>query len=174
MRTLLLAASVVLVAAGCSLTADRKEYRVPSPGMEPTIHCAKPAPGCRSSADDRVVVDTSPGELRRGDIIAFKTPPAALQMCGSTGVYVKRVVGMPGETVREQEGGSILVDGRRLPERYVGKAVRDDGVIGTWHVRQTQYFVLGDNRAYSCDSRRWGGVPQKNVIGRVIEIQHKG
>ena len=56
--------------------------------MEPTLHCAKPAPGCLGTADDRVVVQ--PGEkLKRGDIVVFRTPPEAAVRCGEGGLFVK-------------------------------------------------------------------------------------
>jgi signal peptidase I len=153
---------------------NEKTYRVPSAGMEPTIHCGKPALGCLADADDRLVVDTSADNLERGDIIAFRTPPRAFEMCGSRGVYVKRVVGLPGETVRERTGGFVYVDGKKLDEPYVAPGRRDDGFVGRWHVPSGQYFVLGDNRALSCDSRRWGSVPKANVVGRVVKIEHRG
>ena len=95
-------------------------------------------------------------------------------MCGSKGVYVKRVVGLPGETVGERTGGLVYVDGRMLDERYVSAGRRDDGVVGRWRVPNGQYLVLGDNRAFSCDSRRWGSVPKANVVGRVVKIEHGG
>jgi signal peptidase I len=141
--------------------------------MEPTIHCAKPAPGCLARKEDRIVVDTTVEELRRGDVVAFETPPAALTMCGSNGIYVKRVVGLPGETVVERAHGLVYVDGKRLREPYLAASRRDDGVVGTWRVPRGRYFVLGDNRAFSCDSRRWGSVPRANVVGRVVEIEHQ-
>ena len=141
--------------------------------MEPATHCAKPAPGCLATADDRLVVDTSATRLRRGDIIAFRTLPRAFDMCGSKGVYVKRVVGLPGETVAERDG-FVYIDGRKLRELYVDAARRDDGVVGRWRVPEGTYFVLGDNRAFSCDSRRWGSVPRANVVGRVRKIEHGG
>ena len=142
--------------------------------MEPTIHCGKLTPGCLADADDRLVVDTSDEQLERGDIIAFNTPPQAFDQCGSKGIYVKRVVGLPGETVSERAHGFIYLDGKKLAQPYVAAGRRDDGYVGRWHVPEGQYFVLGDNRAFSCDSRRWGSVPTANVIGRVVKIEHKG
>jgi hypothetical protein len=109
---LLSAGALVLACGACSIGGgDKKTYRVPSAGMEPTIHCGRPAPGCLADVDDRLVVDTSAERLERGDIIAFRTPPRAFRACGSKGVYVKRVVGLPGETVSERTGGLVYVDG---------------------------------------------------------------
>ena len=61
--------------------------------------------------------------------------------------------------------GFVLVDGIRLPEPYLAPSYRGDG-SGEWPVG-AGYFVLGDNRERSCDSRRWGVVPRDNIIGRV-------
>jgi len=166
--------ALLLACGGCAIRGNEKTYRVPSAGVEPTIHCGKPAPGCLADADDRLVVDTSADDLERGDIIAFNTPPRTLEMCGSKGIFVKRVVGLPGETVSERAHGFIYVDGRKLDESYVAAGPRDDGFVGRWHVPSGDYFVLGDNRAFSCDSRRWGSVPKANVIGRVVKIEHRG
>jgi signal peptidase I len=172
-RLLPLAALLALLGAGCWSGRDHKAYLMPSSGMEPTIHCAQPAPGCHSHADDRIIVDTSVDALQRGDIVAFHTPRRALQACGAEGVYVKRVVGLPGETVSERSG-FVYVDGKKLHEPYVGPGRSEDGPGGRWHVPKATYFVLGDNRAFSCDSRRWGSVPRANVIGRVVKIAHRG
>jgi signal peptidase I len=84
------------------------------------------------------------------------------------------VVGLPGETVSEGTGGFVHVGGEKLDEPYVAAGRRDDGVGGRWHVPNGQYFVLGDNRAFSCDSRSWGSVPKANVVGRVVKIEHRG
>src|SRR5215210_6422844 len=111
-------AVAALAGAGCSGRGDKKFYRVPSSGMEPTIHCAKPVPECERNANDRVVVKTSIDEFRRGDIAVFTTPQTAFEMCGARGVFVKRVIGLPGETVEERSGGLIYVDGKKLGEQY--------------------------------------------------------
>jgi signal peptidase I len=160
--------------AGCSGVGDKKFYRVPSSAMEPTIHCAKPAQGCQGTEDDRITVDTSADSFHRRDIIAFHTPPGALEQCGSQGIYVKRVIGLPGEMVVERAGGLIYVDGKELSEPYTATARAHDATTGSWRVPNGSYFVLGDNRGESCDSRRWGSVPEKNIVGVVTKIEHRG
>jgi signal peptidase I len=142
--------------------------------MEPTIHCAKPGQGCEGDEDDRITVDTSADSFRRGDIIAFRTPPAALEQCGSQGTYVKRVIGLPGEVVVERSGGLIYVDGKELDEPYTVTTRAHDATTGRWHVPSGSFFVLGDNRGESCDSRRWGSVSEKNIVGVVTKIDHRG
>jgi len=80
---------------------------------------------------------------------------------------VKRIVGLPGEVVSERNG-IVFVDGRRLLEPYVDLS-RRDRMTRTWpRVPAHAYFVMGDNRAASCDSRDWGTVPRKNLIGPVV------
>jgi signal peptidase I len=147
-------------------------YRIPSSSMEPTLLCAKPAPGCTARFSDRVLADRliyhfrSP---RRGEIIVFKTPQRARQVCsGSSGssVFVKRLIGLPGETVREKRG-FIFIDGKKLSENYIQPARRGLD-IGEWHVPKGEYFFMGDNRSQSCDSRQWGSVPRGNLIGEVF------
>jgi signal peptidase I len=143
-------------------------YRIPSSAMEPTLRCAKPQPGCTGGSDDRIVVPRFLFKsVSRGDVIAFKTPPLARVRCGTGGVYVKRVVGLPGETIGER-AGTIVVGGKALAEPYVARARRDRQTYAPRRIPEDAYFVLGDNRAQSCDSRIWGPLPKANVIGRVV------
>ena len=146
-------------------------YRIPSSSMEPTLHCARPGSGCLARFSDRVLANRFIYHFRsphRGDIIVFKTPPAAEQKCGAGGTFVKRLIGLPGETVSEKNG-IIYINGRRLIESYVQPS-RRDSQFGTWHVPKGQYFFMGDNRIQSCDSREWGSVPRSNIIGEVFAI----
>jgi signal peptidase I len=164
-------AAVGLLAAGC-LGAGTRSFRVPSSGMEPTIHCAKPNPGCLGTADDHVLVQVGK-DVKRGDIIAFQTPPKATSVCGEGGIFLKRIVGLPGETVSEDGRGFISVDGKRLSEPYISARAR--ALDTSFHQRQWKvpagdYFTIGDNRSESCDSRLWGGVPRHNIIGPVVKI----
>lgn len=146
-------------------------YRIPSSSMEPTLHCARPGAGCLAHFSDRVLANRFIYHFRsphRGEIIVFKTPPLAAQRCGAGGTFVKRLVGLPGETVSEQNG-YVYINGRKLNEPYI-KPDRRDSESGTWRVPRGGYFFMGDNRAQSCDSRVWGSVPRHNIIGGVFFI----
>ena len=147
-------------------------YRIPSSSMEPTLHCARPAPGCESRFSDRVLANRFIYRFRdpkRGEIIVFQTPPAAKLRCGAGGTFVKRLIGLPGETVSERDG-IIYIDGRRLDEPYIQAARRDHESPRSWKVPKGDYFFMGDNRSQSCDSRVWGAVPRKNLIGEVFFV----
>jgi signal peptidase I len=137
--------------------------------MEPTLHCARPGPFCEARLSDRVLANRFIYHFRdphRGEIIVFNTPKEAQQMCGASGTFVKRLIGLPGETVSE-ENGTVFINGKKLDEPYI-KPNRRDHETDTWTVPHGQYFFMGDNRAQSCDSRRWGPVPRKNLIGEVF------
>ena len=144
-------------------------YRIPSSSMEPTLHCAAPAPGCVAVRSDRVLANRFIyrfREPRRGDVVVFETPLGARRLCGAGGVFVKRLIGLPGEVVSERDG-VIFIDGRRLEEPYV-LPERRDTESGGWNVPEDGYFLLGDNRRQSCDSRRWGAVTREALIGPVF------
>lgn len=181
-------ACACVVFAGCASGLSRtapsttnaapqtQTYRVPSSGMEPTIHCAKPLSGCLGTVDDQIVVQAGK-RLERKAIVVFRTTRKAAAKCRSAGVFVKRLIGLPGETVHEERNGFIDIDGKRLAEPYVGRARRraDTFFLGkTWHVPAGHYFVIGDNRPQSCDSRVFGSIPAGNVIGPVTKIIREG
>jgi signal peptidase I len=140
--------------------------------MEPTLHCAKPAAFCEGRSSDRVIANRLAyrfGEPERGQVVVFKAPEGA-ERCGQgdgRSTFVKRIIGLPGELVSEREG-SIYIKGDRLIEPYVDPSRRGDE-NGRWpRVAPGHYFVLGDNRAHSCDSRSWGTVPRSSLIGPVM------
>jgi signal peptidase I len=146
--------------------------------MEPTLHCARPGSGCESRWSDRVLANRFIYHFRdpkRGEIVVFKTPPAAEVACNSGGsgsggeTFVKRLIALPGDRWREQ-AGYIYLNGKKLNEPYVKADRRDTETIPEKTVPSGQYLMLGDNRASSCDSRRWGTVPRKNLIGPVFAI----
>jgi signal peptidase I len=159
-----------------------RPYRIASSAMEPTLHCAKGpvAVACLGSSSDRVLacrVCLHLGSPSRGDIVVFTTPKEAALKCGDGGTFVKRVIGLGGDTVREDGHGFIWIKSPgaerfvKLNEPYISASSRlaDSAHFGeTWHVPQGDYFTIGDNRAQSCDSRTWGSVPRSNLIGTVF------
>ncbi len=159
-----------------------KPYQIPSSSMVPTLECARPAYGCLASTSDRVLVNRLAyvlGSPQRGQIVVFKAPASANGCAAGDGgtTFVKRLIGLPGDTVREDDHGFIWIRSpgatswTKLPEPYLTKQTRlaDAAHFGkTWHVPQGAYFMLGDNRAGSCDSRAWGSVPGGNLIGPVM------
>jgi signal peptidase I len=153
------------------LGRDGKPYRIPSSSMEPTLHCAKPGLECLGHFNDRIIANRLAYAFsapKRGQIVVFKAPAAASRCGAGDGgtTFVKRLIGLPGDRVAERNG-YISIDGRALSEPYVDPQLRDSR-SGAWRVRAGDYFFLGDDRAYSCDSRTWGSVPRGNLIGPVI------
>jgi signal peptidase I len=145
-------------------------YRIPSASMEPTLRCARPTAGCDATFSDRVIANRLAYRFHdphRGDIVVFDAPSAAERRCSEGGTFVKRIVGLPGEVVSERNG-DVSIDGKPLDEPYVDSR-RRDALTKTWpRVPEGEYFVMGDNRSASCDSRTWGPVPRRNLIGPVL------
>ena len=151
-----------------------KPYRIPSESMEPTLHCARPSVGCEARFSDRVIACELCyrfGDPARGQIVVFDAPEAAATRCGAAGTYVKRLIGLPGETIHEDGSSHIWIDGRELHEPYVTVAARAQDLSyrnHTWRVPAGSYFMMGDNRGSSCDSRTWGSVARAGLIGPVV------
>jgi len=159
-----------------------KPYRIPSSSMEPTLDCSRPGYGCQGSADDRVLalrLEYDFESPQRGQIVVFHAPPKAASCEAGDGgnTFVKRLIGLPGEAVHEDKHGFIWIrkagspGWTKLDEPYVTRQHRLDDTAHfgrTWHVPQGEYFMLGDNRGASCDSRTWGSVPRGNLIGPVV------
>ena len=164
--TLAVAALVVLVVE----VEIAQPFRVPTSSMEPTLHCARPGTGCTSSLNDRVIVAKIVYRFRdpkRFEIAVFHAPAKAKQLCTEGGTFLKRVIGLPGEQVTEKNG-FFYVDGKKLNEPYLSLHDRDSVTTRVAAARPGQYFVMGDNRLGSCDSRTWGPVPRVAFIGPVV------
>jgi signal peptidase I len=145
-------------------------YRIPSSSMEPTLHCARPGSECEARFSDRVLACRFCYRFwnpKRGQIVVFHTPPLAEVRCGAGGTFVKRLIGLPGETW-EERGGYVYINGKPLNEPYIKAARRDSRTIAPIKIAPGHYFMMGDNRISSCDSRAWGTVPHANLIGKVF------
>ncbi len=126
--------------------------------MEPTFH-----------GDDRLVVSRAHyllGKPERGDIVVFNSLVPSEAERGI--MLIKRVVGLPGEMV-ELRDQQVYVDGELLDEPYTKEACRISRCSdASWTLEVNEYFVMGDNRNNSRDSRRFGAVPLQKIVGRVI------
>lgn len=99
--------------------------------------------------------------IERGDVVVFWYP---LDRSKS---FIKRVVGLPGETV-EIGQGRVYVNGKRLSEPYVPQQFTDVSTFGPVRVPPDEYFVMGDHRASSNDSRVFGPVPNRYIYGKAV------
>jgi signal peptidase I len=165
----------IVVAVGLVLAIKAwvvNPYRIPSSSMESTLHCARPESDCQARFSDRVLANRFLYHFKdpeRGDIVVFEATDRIRQRCTQGGTFVKRIVGLPGETVTVNGDGFVSIDGRRLDEPYVDPA-RRGGTFGAYRVGDGAYFLMGDNRRQSCDSRSWGSLPEESIIGEVFAI----
>lgn len=108
---------------------------------------------------------------QRGDVIVFHAPEAAKCAQGTGCDFIKRVIGLPGETVAVHDN-HIFINNKQLAEQYIppefqtiaGEATKDRSItLGT-----DEFFVCGDNRPYSSDSRSWGRIQKSEIVGRAF------
>jgi signal peptidase I len=148
-------------------------YRIPTASMEPTLHCAEPESGCQARFSDRVLANrflyhfTDPD---RGDIVVFETPEATELQCGEGGTFVKRIIGLPGDRIVVDGQGFVTVGGNRLDESGYLEPGRRGGREDSLTVPEGRYYLLGDNRRSSCDSRFWGPLEENRIIGEVFAV----
>ncbi len=137
-------------------------FYIPSASMEPTLE-----------KGDRVLVNKLSYDLHdihRGDVIVFELPKDKV---GEDGIkdLIKRVVGLPGETIETGDDGLVYIDGEKLDEPYLPEGtLTDSPEIERQVVPQGHVFVLGDNRDNSADSRfaNRGPIPIESVVGRAF------
>ena len=156
--------AAVLLAAGMQEFVAQP-FSIPSTSMVPTLQ-----------RGDRILVLKAffnSRDLREGDIVVFTRPPR--DQCGGPpdDDLVKRVIALPGQTIYSA-GGIIYVDGRRLAEPYLPRidplgppipgATRKD----PFRVPRGEFYMMGDNRQDSCDSRYWGPIQGSSIVGRVV------
>jgi signal peptidase I len=103
------------------------------------------------------------GKIDRGDTVVFWFPG------DPTKSYIKRVIAVPGDRV-EVVQGAVVVNGQALVENYVPEEYRDQSSMTERTVPQDEYFVLGDHRSSSNDSRAWGMVPRRYIYGKAVFI----
>ncbi len=134
-----------------------QNFNIEGTSMEPSLH-----------NQELILVDKWTYLFRppaRGDVIVFVAPPTPSQD------YIKRIIAVPGDTITVQNT-TVIVDGVTLNESYVDPNNQGNtyGPIINRHVPPNDYFVMGDNRADSYDSRAWGFVPRKDIIGRAAFV----
>lgn len=113
-------------------------------------------------AGDRILISRDVRRLGRGDIIVFYHPKEQSKS------YIKRIVGLPGETIQIR-GGTVLTDGSVLEEPYVvAENNRQPSDYGPVKLPRDNFYVMGDNRDYSTDSRSWGTVPRTHIYGKFM------
>jgi signal peptidase I len=152
-------AAVLVVAIGVAVairTFVVQTFYIPSQSMEPTL-----------MVGDRILVDKLSYHLHsihRGDIVVFGKPPGE----SGAGVkdLVKRVIGLPGDVVSSADG-HVVIDGKPLSEPWLSRGIVTTG-INQQKIPANEYFVMGDNRTDSQDSRYFGPISRSLIVGHVV------
>ena len=169
-QTLVLAALIFLMVRGVA-----QNFRVEGPSMEPGLHngqyllvnkavyfkldldrLSKYIPFIDGGDNPSRFLFHGP---ERGDVVVFRYPRDPSRD------FIKRVIGVPGDTV-EIRDGVVTVNGTVLDEPYINGGANSDMAVKV--VPEGSYFVMGDNRPNSSDSRSWGFVPEENIIGKAM------
>ncbi len=139
-----------------AVNAATGRFRIQGQSMEPTLH-----------SGEFVITNKISyllGPPQRGDIIVFIAPHGNVPTREDD--YIKRIVGLPGETVTVS-GGQVLIDGQPLDEPYI---LEPPSYMRSWTVGLDEYFVLGDNRNHSNDSHDWGMLKRDAILGKAWVI----
>ena len=138
-------------------------YYIPSASMETTLH------GCPTCEPDMVLVDKVSyrfHSVSRDDVVVFNRPPLAP---ADDKELIKRVIGLPGETVSGHDG-HVWIDNRELVEPYVNPACHGTADFAAITVPTGRYFMMGDNRCDSFDSRMFGTIAKSAIVGRAFAV----
>ena len=152
--------AVLLVAVGVAVAVRTyvvQTFFIPSASMEPTLMIG-----------DRILVDKLAYHLHsvdRGDIVVFRKPPGEIT-APDVKDLVKRVIGLPGETI-SSPNGQVDINGKPLNEPWLPKGTITTG-IRKQKIPPNYYFVMGDNRSNSEDSRYFGPIPRSLIVGKVV------
>jgi signal peptidase I len=158
---------VAVLLAVLARTFVFQTYYIPTSSMVPTL-----------GVYDRILVQKAFfnwHDVREGDIVVFSHPPRDDCPGPQNGDLVKRVIALPGQTIYSS-GNSIYVNGHLLAEPYLprydplGPPIPDASRQHPYRVPPGEFYLLGDNRAISCDSRYWGPITGSSIVGRVILV----
>jgi signal peptidase I len=130
-----------------------QSFRVDGPSMQPGLH-----------TDEYVLVNKLAYLFhppQRGDVIVFHYPVNPSQD------FIKRIIGIPGDTI-QTTGNAVIVDGQILHEPYISIPFNYDS--NTWKLGPGEFFVMGDNRDNSLDSRDWGPLAQSYIVGKAVAV----
>lgn len=160
-RTLIEWGAILVVAVVAALllrTFVIQPYYIPSGSMYPTL-----------KVGDKVLVDKLSYHMHgvhRGDVVVFKRPPK--DYAPDIKDLIKRVIGLPDETI-SAANGHVYINGRQLNEPWLPKGVTTS-TFGPVHIPNGEFFMMGDNRGNSADSRVIGPVPGNLIVGRAFLI----
>ena len=158
---------MAVLLAGLVRTFVFQTFYIPSSSMVPTL-----------GVYDRILVQKAFfnwHDVREGDIVVFSHPPLDDCPGPQNGDLVKRVIALPGQTIYSS-GNNIYVNGHLLSEPYLprydplGPAIPDATRQRPYRVPPGDFYVLGDNRSDSCDSRYWGPITGSSIVGKAILV----
>lgn len=145
--------AIAVIVVVLLVTYVGQAFRVKGTSMQPLLENG-----------ERIIVEKLSyrlGPIRRGDVVVFWYPRDPKVS------FIKRVVALPGDTLEIREG-VLYINGERLREEFLRASFRDDESLGPMLVESGHYYVMGDHRNGSNDSRSWGEVPEKYIYGKAF------
>lgn len=150
-KRFLIVGPILLLLAACAVISPVLPVKVEGDTMLPALNHG-----------DRILIERNPETLQRGDIVVFLYPDDPVKS------YIKRIVGLPNETIDIREG-KVFINGQPLPEPYIDpKLDQSQRDLAAIKLDADSYFVIGDNRDNSSDSRFWGPLHRKFIYGKYL------